>query len=139
MPQQPRWRSPVKWSLSEQPDAIRLMPLSAPYYRAQQASFIGTIEPEGSGSRVSGRVVPHALTVGTIAFVILMDLAMTAGGVAQEFSRHRPSTALLFALFGLLFGAVAMSMLKLAVRWAVSDIRRLLVTAASSDPATGTR
>jgi hypothetical protein len=122
------------WSLREEVGGIRLTPLSAPDYRTYQPSFIGTIEPEGSGSRVRGRIVPHALTVGVTAFLLLMDAAMTAGGVAQEFSRHRPSKALVFALFGTAFAAVAVSMLQLGVKWATADIRRLLATAASSDP-----
>jgi hypothetical protein len=133
MPRQPRWRSPVRWSLREQPGAIRLMPLSAPDYRAQQPSFIGTIEPEGSGSRLRGRVAPYALTAGITAFLLFMDAAMTTGGVVQEFSRHRPSKALAFALFGIAFGAVAVSMVQLGVKWAAADVRRLLATAASSE------
>jgi hypothetical protein len=134
MPRQPRWRSPVMWWLREQPGALRLMPLSAPNYRAHQPSFIGTIEPEGSGSRVRGRVAPYALTVGIMAFLLFMDAAMTTGGVVQEFSRHRPSKALAFALFGMAFGAVAVSTLQLGVKWAAADIGRLLAIAASSDP-----
>lgn len=135
MPRQSGWRSPVRWWLREQrPGTIRLMPLSAPYYRTHQPSFIGTIEPEASGSHVCGRVAPSALTVGITAVLLLMDAAMTAGGVAQELSRHRPVTTLVFALFGMGFGAVAVAMLKLGVRWAASDIHRLLATAASSDP-----
>jgi len=131
MPRGPRWRSPVTWSISEQPGAIRLMPLSPPDYMAQQPSFIGTIEPEGSGSRVTGRVSPYALTVGITAFLLFMDAAMTAGGVVQEFSRRQPSRALAFALFGLAFGAVAVSGLWLGVSWAAADIQLLLATAAS--------
>lgn len=140
MPQQPRWRSPVKWALREQPGGIRLrlMPLSPPNYIAQGPSFIGTIQPEGSGSRVRGRVAPYALTVGIAAFLLFMDVAITTGGVAQEFSHHHPSSALLFAVFGLAFGAVAVSMLKLSVNWAAADIRRLLVTAALNEPCSST-
>jgi len=134
MPRPHRWRSLVRWSLDEEPGAIRLMPLSPPYYRSQQPFFVGAIEPEGSGSRVKGRVTPHALTVGVTAFLLLLDTAMTTGGVVQEVSRHRPGAALAFALFGMVFGAVAVAMLLLSVTWAMADIRQLLVTAALSDP-----
>src|SRR5262245_63275776 len=77
IPRQSHWRSPVMWRLHEQPDAIHLMPLSPPYYRAQQPSFIGTIEPEGSGSRVRGRVTAYALTVWITAFLLLIDRKST--------------------------------------------------------------
>jgi hypothetical protein len=122
------------WSLREQPDVIRLMPLSPPYYRAQQPSFIGTIEPKGSGSRVTGCVAPYALTIWIMAFLLLIDALIATAGVVQQFSRHGLSKALAMALFGIAFGAAAVSILRLSVTWAASDIRRLLETAASSDP-----
>jgi hypothetical protein len=137
IPRRPRSRSPVMWSLREQPDVIRLMPLSPPYYRAQQPSFIGTIEPKDSGSRVTGCVAPYALTVWIMAFLLLMDALIATGGIVQQFSRHGLSQALAIALFGIAFGAAAVSILRLGVAWAASDIRRLLETAASSDPHQG--
>jgi hypothetical protein len=134
MPRQRRWRAPVMWSLGEVAGTIRLMPLSPPNYLPQQPVFIGAIEPEGSGSRVTGRVRPHRLTVGVTAFLLLMDAAMTTGGVVQEVSRQRPGTALAFALFGMAFGAVAVAMFQLGVMWAAADIRQLLEAAATSNP-----
>jgi hypothetical protein len=134
MPRQSRWRSPVMWWLREQPDAIRLMPLSPPGYRAQQPSFIGTIEPEGSGSRVRGRVTPYALSIWITAFLLVMFAGMTTAGVVQQFSRHGLSKAMTMALIGIGLGAAAVSMLRLGVSFAAADIRQLLETAASSDP-----
>jgi hypothetical protein len=122
------------WSLREQPDVIRRMRLSPPYYRAQQPSFIGTIEPRGSGSHVTGCVAPYALTIWIMAFLLLIDALIATAGVVQQFSRHGLSKALTMALFGIAFGAAAVSMLRLSVAWAASDIRRLLETGASSDP-----
>jgi hypothetical protein len=134
MPGQSRWRSPVRWWLREQPDAIRLMPLSPPVYRAQQPSFVGTIEPEGSGSRVRGRVAPYGLTVWIAAFLLFAIAAMTTAGVMQQFSRHGPSEAMPMALIGIGLGAAAVSMLHVSVSFAAAPIRQLLETAASSDP-----
>jgi len=133
MPRQPRWRSPVRWWLHELPDAIRLMPLSPPNYRAQQPSFVGTIETAGAGSRGRGRVAPYPLTVGVTIVLLCLDAAMTFGGVTQELSRQRPNVALAFVLFGTAFGAVAVAMVQFGVACAAADIQRLLVTAASSD------
>jgi hypothetical protein len=134
MPPQSRWRSPVRWWLREQPDAIRLMPLFPPSYIAQQPSFIGTIEPEGSGSGVKGRVAPFGLTVGITAFLLFAIAAMTIAGVMQQLSRHGPSKAMPMALIGIGLVAVAVSMLRLSVWFAAAPIRQLLETAASSDP-----
>jgi len=127
---QPRWRARVKWRLQEQPGGFRLMPLSPPSYLRQQPSFRGTIAAEDGGSRVTGRVTPYALTVGILIFLLLMDAALSIGGIAQELSRHRPNDALAFALFGVTFLVFALSMLQLGVSWAAADVRRLLETAA---------
>src|SRR5258707_6615473 len=134
VPRASRWRSPVMWWLREQPDAIRLMPLSPPNYRTTQPSFIGTVEPEGSGSRVRGRVAPYTPTVWITAFLLLMDAAIPGWGAVQECSRHGPSKALPMALFGIAFGAVAVSILRVSVSWAEADICQLLEAAASGDP-----
>jgi len=134
MPPQSRWHGPVRWWLREQPDAIRLMPLFPPSYITQQPSFIGTIEPEGSGSAVRGRVAPYGLAVGIAAFLLFLIAAMTTAGVMQQLSRHGPSKAMQMALAGMGLGAAALSMLRLSVWFAAAPIRQLLETAASSDP-----
>jgi hypothetical protein len=78
---------------------IERMATENPTYRAPAKpapfppAFIGAIEPENRGSRVTGRVAPHALTVGVTAFLLLMDAAMTTGGVVQEVSRQRSGKA----------------------------------------------
>ena len=133
MPPQSRWRSPVRWSLREQPGAIRLMPLFPPNYREQGSSFIGAIDAAGSGSGVKGRIQPYGLTVGIVAFVVLWSAAMGIASVVQEFSRHTPSKALPVALFCVGFGAVALAMLRFDVWFSGVPIRQLLATAASGD------
>jgi hypothetical protein len=134
LPPRSRWSGPVAWWLDEKPDAtIRLMPLSSSDYGRRQPSFIGAIEPEGSGSRVSGRVALSAFAIWAVTIVLLLDAFITAGGVAQEISRHGLIEALPFALFGMVFAAAAVSMLRYSVSWAAAEIRQLL-EAASSDP-----
>jgi hypothetical protein len=109
------------------------MPLSPPSYREQQPSFIGTIDAVGSGSSVSGRIQPYALTVWITAFLVLAIGAMSTAGVMQQLSRHSPRTALQLALIGMGIGAAAVSMLRFSVSFAAASIRQLFETAASSD------
>jgi len=133
MSPRPSWRAPVRWSLREFPDAIRLMPLPPPYYREQQASFIGTIDAVGSGSVVRGRIQPYALTIWITAFVVLATGAVSIAGVIEQLSRHRSRSATLMALMGFGIVAAAAAMLRLSPSSDAGSIRQLLETAASSD------
>jgi hypothetical protein len=133
MPHQSRWRGPVLWSLRELPDAIRLMPLFPPTYRAQQPSFIGTIDPVGSGADVRGRIRPYGLTVWITAFLVFAIGAMSTAGVLQQLSRHSPSKAAQMALIGIGIGAAAVSLLRFSVSFAATPIRQLLETGVASD------
>jgi len=133
---QSSWRAPVRWSLRELPDAIRLMPLSPPYYREQHACFIGTIEAVDSGSAVRGRIQPYALTIYLTAVVIVVASAMGTAGVIEQLSRHSSRNATLMALIGFGIGAAAVAMLRFSASFEATSIRQLLETAAStSDPA----
>jgi hypothetical protein len=133
MPPQPSWRAPVRWSLRELPDAIRLMPLSPPYYREQQASFTGTIDAVGSGSTVRGRIRPYALTIGLTVFGVFATAAVSTAGVIEQLSRHSSRSATLMALIGFGIGAAAVVMLRFSASFDAGSIRQLLETAASSD------
>jgi hypothetical protein len=133
MARRSRWRNPVLWQLCEQPDGIRLMPLAPATYTAQQPSFIGAIEPEGCGSRVRGVVETYAVTVWITAFLVLVDAVFVTASVLQRLSSDRLDKALSTALFGILFGTIAVSMLRLSVSWAAADIRQLLEAAADSN------
>src|SRR5258708_15581758 len=63
-----------------------------------------------------------------------MAAAIPGWGAVQECSRHGPSKALPMALFGIAFGAVAVSILRVSVSWAEADICQLLEAAAAGDP-----
>ena len=133
MPLKPSWRAPVRWSLRELPDTIRLMPLPPPYYREQQASFIGTIDAVGSGSVVRGLIQPYALTIWITALLVFAMGAMTTAGVIEQLSRHRTRSATFMVLMGFGIGAAALAMLRFSVSFDAGVIRQLLETATSRD------